>query len=127
NAGTDKDILAVRGNDVYVAYNHSQTVWCSSSHDGGRTWSSVKINANAKLGWSLTGGGTVDPDGNVYFAWSGYTQNGGAKGPVNLYISKSSDRGATWSNTARHLRRAAGLLGLPVWLGVFGGADHDDL
>jgi len=31
NAGTDKDILAVRGNDVYVAYDHSQTVWCSSS------------------------------------------------------------------------------------------------
>jgi hypothetical protein len=28
-AGTDKDILAVRGNDVYVAYNHAQTVWCS--------------------------------------------------------------------------------------------------
>src|ERR1700720_1778983 len=37
NAGTDKDILAVRGNDVYVAYDHSQVVWCSSSHDGGLT------------------------------------------------------------------------------------------
>ena len=47
NAGTDKDILAVRGNDVYVAYDHAQVVWCSSSHDGGQTWSSVKINANA--------------------------------------------------------------------------------
>src|SRR5437773_12076805 len=30
---------------------------------------------------------------------AGYTQNGGAKGPVNLYISQSSDRGATWSIT----------------------------
>jgi hypothetical protein len=35
----------------------------------------------------------------VYFAWSGYTQSGGAKGPVNLYVSKSSDGGATWIAT----------------------------
>src|SRR6266567_2969856 len=99
NAGTDKDILAVRGDDVYVAYNHAQTVWCSSSHDGGQTWTSVKVNANAQFGWSLTGGGTVDPAGNVYFAWDGYTQNGGAKGPVNLYVTKSSDGGQTWTPT----------------------------
>ena len=98
-AGTDKDILAVRGNDVYVAYDHSQTVWCSSSHDGGQTWTSVKVNANAQYGWSLTGGGTVDPSGNVYFSWDGYTQNGQAKGPVNLYVTKSSDGGVTWTST----------------------------
>jgi hypothetical protein len=98
-AGTDKDTLAVRGCDVYVAYDHSQTVWCSSSHDGGQTWTSVKVNANAQLGWSLTGGGTVDPAGNVYFSWDGYTQNGQAKGPVNLYVTKSSDSGKTWSPT----------------------------
>ena len=99
HAGTDKDILAVRGNDVYVAYDHSQTVWCSSSHDGGMTWNSVKVNANAQFGWSLTGGGTVDPAGNVYFAWNGYTQNGQAKGPVNLYVTKSADGGQTWTPT----------------------------
>ncbi|HEU5334599.1 MAG TPA: sialidase family protein, partial [Terriglobales bacterium] len=99
NAGTDKDILAVRGNDVYVAYDHAQTVWCSASHDGGQTWTSVKVNANAQFGWSLTGGGTVDPSGNVYFSWTGYTQNGGAKGPVNIYVTKSSDLGQTWTST----------------------------
>jgi len=99
NAGMDKDILAVRGNDVYVSYNHSQTVWCSSSHDGGQTWTSVKVNQNAQFGWSLTGGGTVDPGGNVYFSWDGYTQNGGAKGPVNLYVTKSVDGGLTWTST----------------------------
>ena len=99
NAGTDKPILAVRGTDVYVGYNHAQKVWVSSSHDGGITFTSTNVNSNAKLGWSLAGGGTVDPAGNVYFAWAGYTQNGGAKGPVNLYISKSSDSGKTWSTT----------------------------
>jgi len=98
-AGTDKDILAVRGNDVYVAYDHAQTVWCSSSHDGGQTWTSVKVNANAQFGWSLTGGGTVDLAGNVYFSWDGYTQSGGAKGPVNLYVTKSSDGGLSWTPT----------------------------
>src|SRR5439155_1626766 len=75
------------------------TVWCSSSHDGGKTWNSVKVNANAQFGWSHTGGGTVDPAGNVYFSWDGYTQNGGAKGPVNLYVTKSSDGGRTWTAT----------------------------
>ena len=99
SAGTDKDILAVRGSDVYVAYDHTQTVWCSASHDGGLTWTSAKVNANAQFGWSLTGGGTVDPAGNVYFSWEGYTQNGGAKGPVNLYVTKSSDGGLTWTPT----------------------------
>ncbi len=98
NAGTDKPILAVRGQDVYVGYNHAQTVWVSSSHDGGQTFTSEKVNPNGKLGWSLAGGGTVDPAGNVYFGWVGYERNGNARGPANLYVSKSSDGGATWSN-----------------------------
>ena len=98
-AGTDKDILVVRGNDVYVGYNHAQTVWVSSSHDGGATFTSAKVNANAEFGWSLTGGAAIDNAGNVYFAWNGYTQNGQAKGPVNLYVTKSSDGGNTWTAT----------------------------
>jgi hypothetical protein len=96
NAGTDKPILVVHGQDVYVGYNHTQTVWASYSHDGGATFTSVKVNPNAKLGWSLAGGGAIDPAGNVYFSWAGYEQNGGAKGAVNLYVSRSSDGGKTW-------------------------------
>jgi len=99
NAGADKPILLVRGENVYVGYNHAQKVWVSSSHDGGATFTSVNVNQNAKLGWSLAGGGAIDPAGNVYFSWAGYEQSGGAKGPVNLYVSKSSDSGATWTNT----------------------------
>jgi hypothetical protein len=98
NAATDKPILAVRGQDVYVGYNHAQKIWVSASHDGGATFTSVNVNRTqtGKLGWSLAGGGTVDPAGNVYFAWNGYEQNGGAQGPVNLYISKSTDGGGSW-------------------------------
>lgn len=97
NAGTDKPILAVRGDDVYVGYNHAQKIWVSSSHDGGRTFESVPVNANGKLGWALAGGGTVTPDGRVHFSWAGYERNGGAKGPVNLFISSSNDGGQTWT------------------------------
>jgi hypothetical protein len=98
-AGTDKPILAVRGQDVYVGFNHAQKVWVASSHDGGATFTNTNVNPNGKLGWSLASGGTVDAAGNVYFAWAGYTRNGGAKGPVNLYVSKSTDGGATWTLT----------------------------
>jgi hypothetical protein len=98
NAGTDKPILVVRGQDVYVGYNHTQKVWVSASHDGGAHFTSAIVNPNGKLGWSLAGGGAIDISGGVYFSWAGYEQNGGAKGPVNLYISKSADGGATWAN-----------------------------
>ena len=106
NAGTDKPILAVRGSHVYVGFNHAQKVWVSSSHDGGRTFTSSNVNPNANLGWSLAGGGTVDPGGNVYFSWAGYKRNGGATGPVNLYISKSSDGGLTWTSTVVDVSQA---------------------
>ena len=99
NAGVDKDILLVRGNDIYIAYNHAQTIFAASSHDGGAHFAEVKVNQNSHLGWSLAGGGAIDRAGNVYFSWDGYTQNGGAKGPVNLYVGKSSDGGATWNTT----------------------------
>ncbi len=97
NAGTDKPILAVRGQDVYVSYNHAQTAFVTASHDGGATFTEVKMNQNGKLGWSLGSGGTVTPDGHVYFSWEGYESNGGAKGPVNLHVSSSTDQGATWA------------------------------
>ena len=99
NAGTDKPILLVRGQDVYVSYNHSQTAFVTYSHDGGATFTEVKMNHNAKLGWSLGGGGAITSNGNVYFAWDGYEGSGGAKGKVNLYVSKSVDGGATWTTT----------------------------
>ena len=99
--GTDKDILAVRGDDVYLVYNAVQKIWASVSHDRGRTWSlhPVVHNTNSKLGWSLPAGGAVDSEGNVYFSWAGYTQNGKPSGDVNLYVTKSTDGGVTWTTS----------------------------
>jgi hypothetical protein len=97
--GTDKDILAVRGPHVYLVYNAVMKIYASVSHDGGETWAFNKIvsNTNSKLGWSLPAGGAIDSKGNAYFGWAGFTQNGGAKGPVHLFVSKSSDGGNTWT------------------------------
>lgn len=95
---TDKPTLAVRGSDVYVAFNHERSLWVSASHDGGVTFLSSTVPAPAKLDWSLPNGGTIDSAGNVYFAWAGYTR-GRPKSRVNLYISKSADGAKNW-NTA---------------------------
>ncbi|MGE0813604.1 MAG: exo-alpha-sialidase [Vicinamibacterales bacterium] len=98
NAGTDKPILAVRGNDVYVVFNHAQKIWAAMSHDGGLTFTQAQINKNGNLGWALAAGGVVTPNGSVHFGWAGYTRNGGATGDVNLFVSSSYDGGATWTN-----------------------------
>lgn len=97
-AGTDKPIIAVRGDDVYVGFNHAQKVWVAASHDGGQTFTNSNVNPNGKLGWSLASGGWVDPAGTVYFGWAGYKANGGATGDVNLFVSRSTDGGVTWKN-----------------------------
>ena len=99
NAGTDKDIVVVNGRDVYVGYNHAQTVRVSSSHDGGHTFTSANVNHNAQFGW------LSDQQSSNRQCWQrlllvgGLYQNGGAKGPVNIYVSKSSDGGNTWTET----------------------------
>lgn len=97
--GTDKDVLAVRGGDVYLVYNAVQKIYVSVSHDSGATWSVNKIvsNTNSMLGWSLPGGGVIDSQGTAYFAWEGYTQNGKPSGTVNIFVSKSTDGGNMWT------------------------------
>lgn len=97
--GVDKDVLTVRGNDVYVAYSQDQHLWVSASHDGGRTFSVASINNNPRLRWAAVGGATIDLAGNVYFAWAGYRQREGVRGPVSLYLSKSSDSGTSWQTS----------------------------
>lgn len=106
NAGTDKPVLAVRGQDVYVAFNHAQKAWVAASHDGGRTFSQQQIDKNGKLGWALVGGGTVAPNGSVHFGWAGYERNGGATGNVNLFVSSSSDGGVTWTSRVVDISKA---------------------
>lgn len=95
----DKPILAVRGQDVYVAFNRLRRIRVAASHDGGITFTSRDVIPALHLVRAIAGGATVDPDQNVFVAWAGYTQRDGAKGHVNLYASKSADHGKSWATT----------------------------
>jgi hypothetical protein len=93
----DKPALAVRGQSIYVGFNHEEDVWVAWSQDGGRSFTSNPVNVAKSAGWSLLGGATVDPAGNAYLAWASYSKAGGARGPVELYVAKSADGGKTWT------------------------------
>lgn len=93
----DKPVLAVRGPDVYVGFNHEQKFMVAASHDYAGTFTSVTVNPNAEPGWSLAGGATVDPTGGVYFSWMAYARQQLNSRPVNIFISRSSDAGRTWN------------------------------
>jgi BNR repeat-like domain len=95
----DKPALAVRGQSVYVAFNHEEQVWAASSQDAGRSFVFTRVNAQSSPGWSLLGSATVDPAGNAYLSWASYSKAGGARGSVNLYVAKSVDAGKSWSPT----------------------------
>ncbi len=98
--GTDKDILAVRGHDAYLVYHTLQKIFVSYTHDGGGHWSTGNVlngTTNSQLGQSLPSGGAVAPDGTVYFAWNGVRASGQANGDINLYVTRSTDGGTTWS------------------------------
>jgi BNR repeat-like domain len=103
----DKPALAVRGQTVYVAFNHEEEVWVAVSQDGGRSFTSTRVNAETRPGWSLLGSATIDPAGNVYLAWSSYSKSGGARGSVNLYVAKSPDAGKSWNQSLLDVSAAA--------------------
>jgi len=93
----DKPALAVRGQNVYVGFNHEEGVWAAVSRDAGRSFTSTRVNTDNRPGWSLLGTATVDAAGNAYLAWASYSKTGGARGMVNLYVARSSDGGRTWN------------------------------
>jgi hypothetical protein len=114
--GTDKDILAARDGNVYLSYHAGQRIFVSASHDRGVTWTVHRpISNTSQIGVSLGSGGTVDPDGNVHFAWNGVRRNGQAKGEVNLYVTSSADGGLTWTTALVDTSEAPPVCGCAGW------------
>src|SRR4029077_6003125 len=93
----DKPVLAVHGADVYVGFNHEQKFVVAASHDYAQNFSSVAVNPNAGPGWSLAGGASVGPTGDVYFSWTAYARRQLSTRPVSIYVSRSEDSGGSWS------------------------------
>lgn len=97
NEDADKPVLAVHGADVYVGFNHEQKFVVAASHDYAQNFSSVAVNPNDGPGWSLAGGATVGPTGDVYFSWMAYARRELSTRPVSIYVSRSADSGRSWS------------------------------
>jgi len=93
----DKPVLTVHGADVYVGFNHEQKFVVAASHDYAQNFSSVTVNPSAGPGWSLAGGATVGPAGDVYFSWTAYARRELSTRPVSIYVSRSADAGRSWS------------------------------
>jgi Neuraminidase (sialidase) len=115
--GTDKDILAARDGHVYLVYHTQQKIFASVSHDGGETWSTHNMvgTTNSELGVSLPSGGAIDSKGNAYFAWNGLNNPGQAKGEKNLYVTKSTDGGHTWTTSLVDVSQSPKQCGCPGW------------
>ncbi len=96
----DKPVLAVRGADVYVSFNHDQTLAVAASHDYAQNFSSTVLNPGAGPGWSLAAGATVDPVGNVYFSWTAYPpRTDFFTRQAEVSVSRSADGGRSWTST----------------------------
>ncbi len=106
NEDADKPVLAVRGADVYIGFNHEQHFLVAASHDYAQTFSSVTVNPNATPGWSLAGGATVDANGGVYFSWTAYARQDLNSRPVGVYVSQSADAGRSWSTVLMDISSA---------------------
>lgn len=102
----DKPVLAVRGPNVYVGFNHEGEFFVAASHDAGQTFGVVRVNANGEPGWALAGGATVDPAGNVYFGWTAYSRYEMPSRPVSVFVSRSTDAGRNWNTTLLDLSGA---------------------
>jgi hypothetical protein len=103
----DKPVLAVRGPNIYVSFNHDQTLSVAASHDYAQSFSSAVLNPGAGPGWSLAAGATVDSLGNVYFSWTAYPRANILAQPVELFVSQSADGGHTWNTTPMDVSSAA--------------------
>jgi hypothetical protein len=103
----DKPVLAVRGPNVYVSFNHQQTLLVAASHDYGQNFSSTVLNPGTEPGWSLAAGATVDPVGNVYFSWTAYPKINILTQPVGVFVSRSVDGGRNWNTMTLDISSAA--------------------
>jgi hypothetical protein len=95
----DKPALAVRGLDIYVAYNRASKVWVAASHDGGNSFMPINVNPVESMGWAQAGGATIDPAGDLFLSWADYTRTNSGQGPVDLYVGRSADGGKNWITT----------------------------
>jgi hypothetical protein len=99
----DKPNMAVSedGQDIYVLFNGPSAgdVHAASSHDGGRTWTSLRVSDSDRYYYNY--GGAVLPDGRAISTQISFTYSGPgdeAEGVVRVHVIASDDGGSTWSD-----------------------------
>jgi hypothetical protein len=100
--GFDKDELAVRGNEIVVAYDDNFNTWASVSLDGGKSWKIHEVFPTSdRFSISLSAGAAIDSHGNLFISWDSFDKahRNTGNGPATVWVSKSTDSGQTWSRT----------------------------
>ena len=100
--GLDKDELAVRGNEIVVAYDDNLNTWATISRDGGKTWTTHEVFPTSdRFSISLSAGAIIDSHGNIFISWDGFDKahSNLGNGPATVWVSKSTDFGKTWTRT----------------------------
>lgn len=100
--GLDKDELAVRGNEIVVAYDDNLNTWASISLDGGATWSTHEVFPTSnRFSISLSAGAAIDSHGHIFISWDSFDKahSNLGNGPATVWVSKSTDFGQTWTRT----------------------------
>ena len=101
---------------VYMAWSGPRGIEFSRSLDGGETWAEARTILDQPGGWDIEIEGlgrangmpvtAVDissgPDrGTVYVNWADLRNNAGQDGDADIFLSRSTDGGITWSEPAR--------------------------
>src|SRR5207237_5225380 len=94
-----------------------QKIFACLSQGGGATWSTNNLvgTTNSSPGVSLPSGGAIDSKGNAYFAWNGANNPGQAKGTKNLYVTRTTDGGSTWTTSLVDVSDPVVQCGCPGW------------
>lgn len=102
NSGQRNPSLGADGSgNIYVAWDDSRdgdkNIYFSKSVDGGLTWSDDKrVDDDTNNGTQVNPSLGVDGSGNIYVAWQD-----SRNGATDIYFSKSTNGGSTWSANTR--------------------------
>lgn len=101
---------------VYLSWSGPRGIEFTASHDGGATWAPARTVLDQPGGWDIEIEGlgrangmpvtAVDvsdgPDrGTVYINWADLRNNDGRDGDADIFLSRSSDAGVSWSEPLR--------------------------
>ena len=101
---------------VYVSWSGPRGIEFTRSTDGGVTWEQARTILGQPGGWNIAIEGLGRANGmpvtaadisegphrgTVYINWADLRNNGGADGDADIFLSRSTDGGDTWSDPLR--------------------------